>query len=169
MANRFLSVTKIEKTGDAEYDAMQLKAFVSLSTVIALPSAMDANNTYRAEEELDRLYRNVDRRNARERAKGIVSSPGGINSPMGDDDEVGSGTPHGAGPGTGKRGGRKKVNPEGTGRRCANCGQIGHIKTNKKLCPLLNGQKKQSDTFRDASAASPAAVAPTTSFAGSPS
>lgn len=87
---------------------------------------------HRAEEELERLYRNVDRRNARERAKGIVSSPGGINSPMGDDDEVGPGTPHNAGPGTGKRGGRKKVNPEGTGRRCANCGQIGHIKTNKK-------------------------------------
>lgn len=93
---------------------------------------MNANIIHSAEEELERLYRNVDRRNARERAKGIVNSPGGINSPMGDDDEVGAGTPHGAGPGTGKRGGRKKVNPEGTGRRCANCGQIGHIKTNKK-------------------------------------
>jgi hypothetical protein len=26
-----------------------------------------------------------------------------------------------------------------TSRKCANCGQTGHIKTNKKLCPLLNG------------------------------
>lgn len=27
-----------------------------------------------------------------------------------------------------------------TTRKCANCGQIGHIKTNRKLCPMLNGQ-----------------------------
>lgn len=34
----------------------------------------------------------------------------------------------------------------GTQRRCANCGQAGHIKTNKKLCPLLNGtQQPQTD------------------------
>ncbi|SPO02221.1 related to transcription initiation factor IID 250K chain splice form 2 [Cephalotrichum gorgonifer] len=30
----------------------------------------------------------------------------------------------------------------GTTRKCANCGQVGHIKTNKKLCPLLNGTVK---------------------------
>ncbi|KAI1338835.1 hypothetical protein F5Y15DRAFT_99385 [Xylariaceae sp. FL0016] len=27
----------------------------------------------------------------------------------------------------------------GTTRKCANCGQVGHIKTNKSKCPLLNG------------------------------
>lgn len=27
----------------------------------------------------------------------------------------------------------------GTTRKCANCGMVGHIKTNKKLCPKLNG------------------------------
>ncbi|KAF3764342.1 hypothetical protein M406DRAFT_91625 [Cryphonectria parasitica EP155] len=27
----------------------------------------------------------------------------------------------------------------GTTRKCANCGMVGHIKTNKKLCPVLNG------------------------------
>ncbi|KAH0257055.1 hypothetical protein KCU71_g21757, partial [Aureobasidium melanogenum] len=26
-----------------------------------------------------------------------------------------------------------------------NCGQVGHIKTNKKLCPMLNGTMKQED------------------------
>ncbi|RYN22743.1 hypothetical protein AA0115_g8998 [Alternaria tenuissima] len=39
-----------------------------------------------------------------------------------------------------------------TPRKCANCGEVGHIKTNTKLCPLLNGQRKQNDTFRDANA-----------------
>ena len=29
---------------------------------------------------------------------------------------------------------------QATQRKCANCGQVGHIKTNKKLCPMLNGQ-----------------------------
>ncbi|KAF4555380.1 Transcription initiation factor TFIid 111 kDa subunit-like protein [Elsinoe fawcettii] len=101
--------TNIVMTGDKEYDAIQLKA---------------------AEEELARLHRNVDRRHARERAKGIAHSPSA--SQAGDDDIADGSTPHTAGSGTGKRGGRKKVNPEGTGRRCANCGQIGHIKTNKK-------------------------------------
>ncbi|CAN9283767.1 unnamed protein product [Alternaria alternata] len=37
-----------------------------------------------------------------------------------------------------------------TPRKCANCGKVGHIKTNKQLCPLLNGQRKQDDTSRDA-------------------
>lgn len=117
--------TNIQKTGDKEFDALQVKA---------------------AEAELARIYRSMDRREARQRAKGIANSPSAANSPAGDDmDDIGPGTPHGAGPGTGKRGGRKKVNPEGTGRRCANCGQIGHIKTNKKLCPLLNGQMRLED------------------------
>ena len=29
-------------------------------------------------------------------------------------------------------------------RVCANCKRPGHVKTNKKLCPLLNGQAEQS-------------------------
>ena len=37
----------------------------------------------------------------------------------------------------------------GTQRKCANCGMIGHIKTNKKLCPLLNGTMKQEDGFAE--------------------
>ncbi|PVH77322.1 hypothetical protein DL98DRAFT_274101 [Cadophora sp. DSE1049] len=35
--------------------------------------------------------------------------------------------------------------PAGTTRKCANCGQAGHIKTNKKLCPMLNGTMKLGD------------------------
>jgi len=71
----------------------------------------------------------MERRHARERAKGIAASPSAANSPMADGDE---GPADGAAPAaTGKKG-RKKQNTEGTGRRCANCGQIGHIKTNKK-------------------------------------
>ena len=30
-----------------------------------------------------------------------------------------------------------------TQRKCANCGQVGHIKTNKKLCPLFKDGKLQ--------------------------
>ncbi|KAH7394206.1 hypothetical protein DE146DRAFT_737834 [Phaeosphaeria sp. MPI-PUGE-AT-0046c] len=114
----------IKPTGDEEYDKQQ---------VIKLKA------------EFARLARNIERREGREKAKGIYKNPseGGTS----------------AGPGKGGA----------TPRKCANCGEVGHIKTNKKLCPLLNGQKKQSDTFRDATAASPATVAPTPSFAGSPS
>ncbi|PNS18603.1 hypothetical protein CAC42_5142 [Sphaceloma murrayae] len=114
--------TAIASTGDMDFDAIQLRL---------------------AEEERARIMRNIERRHARERAKGVVTSP----DPSQLDDEGGTegGSSHVAAPGTGKRGGRKKVNPEGTGRRCANCGQIGHIKTNKKLCPMLNGTMKPED------------------------
>ncbi|RMZ83294.1 hypothetical protein DV738_g1346, partial [Chaetothyriales sp. CBS 135597] len=44
-------------------------------------------------------------------------------------------------------GGREQ---KATQRKCANCGQVGHIKTNKKLCPLLNGSIKQEDAFNNA-------------------
>ncbi|KAF2226643.1 hypothetical protein BDZ85DRAFT_52611 [Elsinoe ampelina] len=116
----------ISRTGDTEYDAIQLKA---------------------AQEEVARIQRNMERRQARERAKGIVHSPSA--SQAGEDDAPDSGTPHGAGPGTGKRGGRKKVNPEGTGRRCANCGQIGHIKTNKKYVASQISQDNVEDSGVD--------------------
>ncbi|MCJ1445599.1 MAG: hypothetical protein MMC23_006104 [Stictis urceolatum] len=62
--------------------------------------------------ELDRLERNKERRLAREKQKagaGTAGSPSSPNSPA-------------TGPGRGST----------TGRKCANCGQVGHIKTNKK-------------------------------------
>ncbi|KAK4988069.1 hypothetical protein LTR50_004185 [Elasticomyces elasticus] len=65
------------------------------------------------ETELTRLMKNQDRRYARERAKGRAISPDT------------------AGPeGTGTASGRNKN--AGTQRKCANCGMVGHIKTNKK-------------------------------------
>ncbi|KAJ4365914.1 hypothetical protein N0V83_008536 [Neocucurbitaria cava] len=120
-----MRIDEIKPTGDKEYDNAQMA---------------------KLKAEYARLARNIERREGREKAKGIHKSQTGEGGATG-------------GPGKGGA----------TPRKCANCGEVGHIKTNKKLCPLLNGQKKQSDTFRDASAASPVTtVPPTPSFAGSP-
>ncbi|GAB7352762.1 hypothetical protein MBLNU459_g3111t1 [Dothideomycetes sp. NU459] len=81
----------------------------------------------KVQAEIDRLQRNMDRREARERAKGILPSPSAAPSPAPDGTEAGES----ATPVTGKKG-RSKKNTEGTARKCANCGQVGHIKTNKK-------------------------------------
>lgn len=72
-----------------------------------------ANFLIRLEAELTRLNRNKERRFAREKQKGIGKTP------LGDSEEAG--TPS-------KSGGT-------TTRKCANCGMIGHIKTNKKYLP----------------------------------
>ncbi|KAI2686158.1 hypothetical protein DTO012A7_1848 [Penicillium roqueforti] len=80
---------------------------------------LDARNRKLIEAELGRLNRNKERRFAREKQKGIPRS----------------GDPDGK--------------PAGTQRKCANCGQVGHIKTNKKLCPLLNGTMKPEDRVTD--------------------
>ncbi|KAI9662555.1 MAG: hypothetical protein M1821_008722 [Bathelium mastoideum] len=95
----------------------------------------DAERKKRLEAELARLERNVERRKAREQQKGIRTGDAG--SP---------GSPAAAG---GSGGGAAAPKPAGTQRKCANCGQIGHIKTNKKLCPMLNGTMKQDDSFGD--------------------
>jgi hypothetical protein len=73
------------------------------------------------EDELARLEKNKDRRLAREKAKGIIA-PSPADTDMPPDDTVGG-----------------KPQPQGTQRKCANCGQVGHIKTNKKYgpaCPM---------------------------------
>ncbi|KAJ5272672.1 transcription initiation factor TFIID [Penicillium angulare] len=82
---------------------------------------VDARNRKLIENELSRLNRNKERRFAREKQKGISRA--------------------GDSPADGK--------PTGTQRKCANCGQVGHIKTNKKLCPLLNGTMKPEDRVTD--------------------
>ncbi|KAI9834937.1 MAG: hypothetical protein M1819_002660 [Sarea resinae] len=81
------------------------------------------------EEELARLERNKDRRLARDKQKGLLSN--------------------GIGKSPSSPGSPATINPKsvGTQRKCANCGQVGHIKTNKKLCPMLNGTMKQEDGF----------------------
>ncbi|KAI9793989.1 MAG: hypothetical protein M1835_006858 [Candelina submexicana] len=65
--------------------------------------------------ELARLERNKDRRIARDKQKGVFTdgagSPGSPSSPA-----------------------EANKKPAGTARKCANCGKVGHIKTNKKCC-----------------------------------
>lgn len=90
----------------------------------------DRQQALQARKELARLERNKERRHAREKQKGIYKeevNPNDAASP--------SSTPV---PST-------ESKPTGTTRKCANCGQAGHIKTNKKLCPMLNGTMKPED------------------------
>lgn len=72
----------------------------------------------RIKDELARLERNKERRHAREKQKGIISNdrPADAGSP--------ASTPA-----------KSVEKPQGTTRKCANCGMAGHIKTNKKYCP----------------------------------
>ncbi|TEY74639.1 hypothetical protein BOTCAL_0072g00350 [Botryotinia calthae] len=93
---------------------------------------LDRATQMQVQKELDRLERNKDRRHAREKQKTKQSmasqqllnpgSPGPSGTPVSSIEK-----------------------PTGTTRKCANCGQTGHIKTNKKLCPLLNGTMKPED------------------------
>ena len=71
-------------------------------------------------KELARLERNKDRRLAREKAK--ERQAGTKNTPATEGD---AGSPSATPLPSTER-------PTGTTRKCANCGQTGHIKTNKK-------------------------------------
>ncbi|KAL2142728.1 hypothetical protein VTI28DRAFT_816 [Corynascus sepedonium] len=86
----------------------------------------------KARIEQERLEKNKERRKKREKQKKLQQKmrDGGT---AGDD-----GSPE---PST------EKVT--GTTRKCANCGQVGHIKTNKKLCPLLNGSQPRNQNPDD--------------------
>lgn len=87
--------------------------------------------SHRMEKELIRLERNRDRRHAREKQKaGPADDNPASPNPVATPAATGSG---GAGGGGGGRGG------PGTQRKCANCGQIGHIKTNKKCVRAFRG------------------------------
>ncbi|RYP11014.1 hypothetical protein DL764_000311 [Monosporascus ibericus] len=73
------------------------------------------------ERELSRLLKNQDRRQIREKQgkgkkKNANANPDASPDPSSADKAS-----------------------AGTTRKCANCGQVGHIKTNKSKCPLLNG------------------------------
>lgn len=111
---------------------------------------IDRQERLRIEKELSRLERNQERRFAREKQKSLLRKAAGMATEDGD-----AGSPEAVGS-------VEKV-AAGTTRKCANCGQIGHIKTNKKyvhprqspilapdrdrptntsvcrLCPMLNG------------------------------
>ncbi|OQV08140.1 hypothetical protein CLAIMM_12454 [Cladophialophora immunda] len=115
------SLSELEPTGDPEQDARRKK---------------------RLEEALAQLEKNKARRQKRNRNKEALqaaTSPGGTAM-----------SPDGEGAGGGGGGGGGGRNSQPTQRKCANCGQVGHIKTNKKLCPLLNGTIKQEDGFNNA-------------------
>ncbi|GAB1310553.1 Histone acetyl transferase-2 [Madurella fahalii] len=77
----------------------------------------------KARYEQERLEKNKERRKKREKQKKLQQK-------LKDGGAGDEGSPE---PST------EKVT--GTTRKCANCGQVGHIKTNKKLCPLLNGSR----------------------------
>lgn len=79
----------------------------------------------RLEKELARLERNKDRRIARDKQKGLHTD-GAADSPI-------SPASPAAAPGP---------KTTGTLRKCANCGQIGHIKTNKKYAPFISHKSK---------------------------
>ena len=86
---------------------------------------LDALKRQELERELARIERNQDRRMAREKAKGQnIGSPAGA-SPGQSDADGNSNTD-----GTPQKG--RGRNKDGTARKCANCGQVGHIKTNRK-------------------------------------
>ncbi|KAI1375424.1 hypothetical protein F4677DRAFT_422775 [Hypoxylon crocopeplum] len=101
--------------------------------VYSLQPAADADTIRRqqklVDEELDRLIRNQGRRRGREsKSKGKKQDA---------NPDASSGVLPG-----------DKASA-GTTRKCANCGQVGHIKTNKIKCPLLNGTISQSTNGAD--------------------
>lgn len=85
-----MKIDDIKPTGNAEFDKQQI---------------------LKLKAEAARIQRNIERRQGREKAKGINTGP--INGEGGS--VVGGGKGSGATP-----------------RKCANCGEVGHIKTNKK-------------------------------------
>lgn len=87
-----MKIDDIKPTGNAEFDAQQ---------------------KIKLKAELARLTRNVERREGREKAKGLHVVPSIPGTPA-------AGVANGA------------KNTGGTPRKCANCGEVGHIKTNKK-------------------------------------
>lgn len=131
-ANRNNSAYNIVPTGDRDRDAVALKKYGTPQQCLTndAESQLTIVQIHRVQDEMDRLKRNMDRRKARERAKGIVESPSEANSPGADAGDGPSAAP------TGKKG-RAKKNTEGTARKCANCGQVGHIRTNKKSATAL--------------------------------
>lgn len=109
------SLQDIQVTGNADYDARQKKRQDSYSLGQAF---FDMLMISRLEEALAKLEKNAARRKQRTKGKNALAdatSPGGTAL---------SPDPDGGAPG-GK-------NTQPTQRKCANCGQVGHIKTNKK-------------------------------------
>ncbi|KAL2063757.1 hypothetical protein VTL71DRAFT_5562 [Oculimacula yallundae] len=99
---------------------------------------LDAMMTLRCKAELERLHRNKERRHHRNGLKNGISK--GSKSKTKGPKSAAAGM---LSPSSTLAPSIEKV--AGTTRKCANCGQAGHIKTNKKLCPLLNGTMKPDE------------------------
>lgn len=86
----------------------------------------------RIKKEEDRLKKNKERRQQREKQRG-----GGRTQPA---------TTLGGGDAAMSPDAEPSIERGGTTRKCANCGQVGHIKTNKKYVPnnLLTSQSAPS-------------------------
>ncbi|KAF2405282.1 hypothetical protein EJ06DRAFT_578493 [Trichodelitschia bisporula] len=104
---------------------------------------LDKANEARLMGELSRLEKNKDRRMGRERMKGKKRSK--LEGSEAPGDEAGyMETPSGSYPmdnlpGTPGEQGSQSKEKGNTDKVCTTCGIRGHIKTNKKLCPMLNG------------------------------
>ncbi|KAI4164889.1 MAG: hypothetical protein LQ342_001522 [Letrouitia transgressa] len=105
-------------------------AEANASTLLELKPVGDSEADKRSHqllaEELVRLQRNKDRRLKRDKQRALHAAANATN--------LSSTTA----PTTTARN-------AGTQRKCANCGQVGHIKTNKKLCPHLNGTANRTN------------------------
>ncbi|KAI0397373.1 hypothetical protein F5Y17DRAFT_370357 [Xylariaceae sp. FL0594] len=141
---RKMKITRRKRNADGELvtetvvveDPLVIRNYMKQRSVLSekerdvysiIPSADADVNRDKAklvEKELARLLKNQDRRQVREK-QGKGKKKAGLASGV---------TNPGASPEA--AGDKASV---GTTRKCANCGLVGHIKTNKSKCPLLNG------------------------------
>lgn len=86
------------------------------------------------QKELDRIKRNAERREAREKlkAKNAAHEASAAGSPGPSDVDGPGSVINGGGNDTNTPQKGKGRSKDGTARKCANCGQVGHIKTNRK-------------------------------------
>lgn len=116
----------------------------------------DAYAKQQLEKELARIERNADRRVAREKLKakstGDFANAAAAAASPGPSEADGPTSAVAEGSTPNKVKGRSK---DGTARKCANCGQVGHIKTNRKsvsstftcsFCHTKNGESSGGDT-----------------------
>lgn len=113
------SLSDLVPTGDPETDARHRKRYASFNLI---EQTIVLTSCDRLEEELKRMETTKQKKPRRKKTAVNAGSPGGNNNSPGLDG-ADPGTPA---PGTGGK------NTTATQRKCANCGQVGHIKTNKK-------------------------------------
>jgi hypothetical protein len=116
------SVYNLKPTGDPEKDREMAQMYAS--RLVDANKYVERLTNHRLQEEKKRLEKNQERRFVRERQKGRLNKRQA--SPTQDRAVSPSSTPI-----------PTVEKATGTTRKCANCGQAGHIKTNKKYCPAF--------------------------------